>query len=319
MTSTGKVSPTLQDWFTAPFTDLEELFTEARILTKETFNRQITLFNPGAHFPSISVTGTQCQLQCQHCAGRFLHQMHAITSPQELLTFCKNLAHQKGVGCLISGGCDNTGVIPLAPFLPTLAKIKQSTELFLNVHTGFLTDSQANNLSQTGIDCASVDIVGDDATIHTVYGLTQRTTKDYVSTLKSLGKTNLPVAPHVCVGLQNGDLVGELNALQLIKTSIKPKLLVIIALMPTEGTPMANSSPAQALDIARVCAISRLLFPETEIALGCMRPRGAIRRQTEQLAVQAGVTRLVLPTKTTIEYLQKNDYTISMQNTCCVI
>ncbi len=245
--------------------------------------------------------------------------MKPINNPQELLTFCKNLHHQKGVGCLISGGCNENGEIPLTPFLPTLSEIKQSTNLFLNVHTGFLSDTQAYNLAQTGIDCASVDVVGDDLTIQTIYGLAQRTTKDYALTLQALEKHSLPIAPHICIGLHNGELSGELNALQLIKSTINPKLLVFIALMPTKGTPMAASQSPPPHDVARVCAIARLLFPETEIALGCMRPRGGIRRQMEQLAIHAGITRLVQPTKATLQYLEKNDYTINTRNACCVL
>jgi uncharacterized radical SAM superfamily protein len=245
--------------------------------------------------------------------------MHAVYSAQQLITFCEQLAKKQGVGCLISGGCDETGVIPLDSFLPAFTQIKESTSLFLNVHTGFLTDMQAYHLSQTGIDCVSVDVVGEDATIQKVYGLTQRTTKDYTSTLKALNKSGLPTSPHICVGLHDGKLAGELNALKLIKSTIMPKRLVIIALMPTQGTPMAQSPPAQPYDVARICAIARLLFPKTEIALGCMRPRGIIRRQMEQLAIRAGITRLVQPTKSTYRFLEKNDYTLTVQSACCVI
>lgn len=319
MTSTGKGTKTLQEWFTSPYTHLKELYDQAWTLTEKTFKQKITVFRPGAAFPSVSVTGTRCKLQCQHCAGYFLHQMKTVNTPQELITLCNNLANRQGVGCLISGGCDENGTIPLTPFLSALSEIKQSTNLFLNVHTGFLTDKEARGLSQTGIDCASVDVVGDDRTIQTVYGLTQRTTTDYIETLKALEKSNIPIAPHICVGLQNGALAGELNALELIKSTIEPKLIVIIALMPTEGTPMAASCPPQPFDVARICAMARLLFPTTEIALGCMRPRGAIRRQMEQLAIQAGITRLVQPTKATLQYLENNGYTINWQSACCVM
>ncbi|MHA2405398.1 MAG: hypothetical protein ACXADB_02960 [Candidatus Hermodarchaeia archaeon] len=318
MTSPKMGDKTLFDWLNAPESHLDSLFSQARILTDETFNRQISVFRPDSHFPSVSITGTRCQLYCQHCAGRFLHQMHAINNPTELTSFCHNLAQQNGVGCLISGGCDDTGVVPLEPFLPAITEIKQSTSLYLNVHTGFLTETQANNLNQTGIDCASVDVVGDDSTIHTVYGLQHRTTADYISTLQALDTSGLPTAPHICVGLLNGKLAGELNALQLIKSTIIPKLLVIIALMPTKGTPMVDSPPAQPFDVARICALARLLFPQTEIALGCMRPRGGIRHQMEKLAIEAGITRLVQPTNATLQYLEKNEYTVNTQKACCV-
>jgi len=319
MSSLSKGASNLRDWFRVPSTELMELFSYTQTLTEEAFKRQITIFNPGAEFPPISITGHQCQLNCQHCARHFIQSMHPITSPQKLITFCEELDRRGAVGCLISGGCDDTGAVPLTPFLPALAHLKRSTKLFLNVHTGFLTDSQAAELSQTGIDCTSVDVVGDDSTIQLVYGLKQRTTKDYFTTLAALRAHRISTAPHICVGLHHGKLVGEFDALQIIKHTIEPRCLVIIALMPTKGTPMSNCQPPHPYDIARVCAIARLFFPKTEITLGCMRPRGSIRRQTEQLAIQAGVTRLVQPTRATLQYLEKNGYTIKRQNACCVI
>ncbi len=319
MTSINDALTNLQYWIKTPASNLDALFKQARAKTDEVFHRQVTLYTPGQHFPSISITGKQCDLHCQHCAGRFLHHMQSITSPSDLLSFCQKLAQKNGVGCLISGGCDSTGTIPLSPFLPVLKEIKETTNLFLNVHTGFLTNSEARDLAQTGIDCASVDVIGDEATLHSIYGLTDRTINDYASTLIALDKNKLAVAPHICVGLYHGQLVGELAALQLIKAILKPRLLVIIALMPTQGTPMAKTRPTSPSDVARICAIARLLFPKCEIALGCMRPRGVVRRKMEILAVKAGVNRLVLPTKTTMKYLEKNDYLISTQKACCVI
>jgi uncharacterized radical SAM superfamily protein len=205
------------------------------------------------------------------------------------------------------------------PFLPALSEIKSSTELFLNVHTGLLGTETAQQLAETGIDCASVDVVGDTNTIHQVYGLTNRSTIDYAATLGALARANVSVAPHVCVGLHFGQLLGELSALELIDSTMNPRILVIIALMsrPTASAPHL-ASPA-GYDIARVCALARIMFPECEIALGCMRPRGSARREMERLAIAAGITRLVLPTQATIDYLQEQHYSVTAHQSCCVM
>jgi uncharacterized radical SAM superfamily protein len=245
--------------------------------------------------------------------------MHAITRPSHLLSFAKTLAAHGGMGCLISGGCDTQGQVPLLPFLSTLTEIKKTTGLFLNVHTGFLTADSAQHLAQTGIDCASVDVVGDDDTIHQVYGLTNRSTLDYATTLAALTHAKIAAAPHVCVGLHFGQLAGELSALELIGSTMEPRILVIIALMPapTPSTPRF-ASPAGS-DIARVCALARIMFPQCEIALGCMRPRGSTRREMERLAITAGITRLVMPTQATVSYLREQRYKVTAHNSCCVV
>lgn len=309
----------LDYWFHAPFKELGLLFSQARSTTDRYFNREIQVFVPGSHFPAISITGKECQLHCLHCGGRFLNQMKSITSPSELRSFCHDLFQNKGIGCLISGGCDSQGSVPLTPFIPAIAQIKQTTSLFINVHTGFLSEAEAQLLAETEIDCASVDVVGDDAIIHGIYGLTNRSVQDYTNTLEALSRLNVPIAPHICVGLHNGQLSSELDALKLIKNSIDPTVLVIIALMPSKDTAMEMFDPPSNTDIARVCALARLLFPTSEVALGCMRPRGTTRREMERLAIEAGVTRIALPTKSTLNYLQENGYITSKEDACCVV
>ena len=309
----------LHRWFQAPSSELGALFKRAHQVTERHFDRSIHIYIPGDRFPAISVTGTSCELNCQHCKGQFLKQMHAITRPPHLLSFAKTLAAHGGIGCLISGGCDAQGQVPLLPFLPTLAEIKKTTRLFLNVHTGLLSADSAQQLAETGIDCTSVDVVGNDDTIHQIYGLPNRSTVDYANTLAALTRARIPTAPHVCVGLHFGRLAGELSALELIGSTMNPGILVIIALMsgPNASTPHLTSPAGH--DIARVCALARIMFPECEIALGCMRPRGSARREMERLAIAAGITRLVLPTQATIDYLREQRYTVTVDKSCCVV
>lgn len=309
----------LRKWFTAPLTELGQLFHQARQITDETFGRRVSLFIPNDTFPAISITGSFCKLDCKHCGGRYLRHMKPLTRPNQLISFCQNLAANQGLGCLISGGCDSDGRVPILPFLPAIREIKQSTELYINVHTGFLTNNEAQLFAEAGIDCASVDVVGDDDTIHQIYGLPGRSTQDYRATLLALSSHNILTSPHICVGLQFGKLVGELDALQIIRETTTPSTIVIIALMPSQETAMEATSPPVNHDIARVCAIARVLFPETEIALGCMRPRGKARQEMERLAIEAGVTRVAIPTQSTLKYLEDNSYSTSAQRTCCVV
>ncbi len=309
----------LHEWFKAPISELDSLFHKAQQITEQHFNRNIALYTPGPSFPTISITGSKCQLHCLHCGGRFLHHMKALTQPSELFSYCKEFAQKDGVGCLISGGCDSHGKVPLTPFLQTIARIKKETSLYINIHTGFLSRPEAKALSQTGIDCASVDIVGDNEILHKIYGLQTRTLEDYRKTLRALDEYKIRIAPHICVGLEFGKLRTELAALKLIHSVIKPAILVIIALLPSPQTVMEKSTPPSPIDIAKVIALARLLFPSTEIALGCMRPRGTTRRETEKWAIRAGVTRIAMPTKSTQTFLKENGYSTSTSAACCVI
>ena len=55
-------------------------------------------------------------------------------------------------------------------------------------------------------------------TIKKIYNL-KVTPKDYADSLKALDEAELPFVPHVIVGLNEGKLDGELEALKMIRTS----------------------------------------------------------------------------------------------------
>ena len=62
---------------------------------------------------------------------------------------------------------------------------------------------------------------------------------------------------------------------------------------------------------------SRLLFPESEIALGCARPRGAYRRALERIALDAGVNRVALYSDESVEYARSLGLDVVFRETCC--
>jgi uncharacterized radical SAM superfamily protein len=103
--------------------------------------------------------------------------------------------------------------------------------------------------------------------------------RDYVQSLKALTATRLNVVPHVIVGLNRDNLDSEFHALEIIKENSTPAAVVIIAFMPIHGTEMANTPPPQPLDIAKVVAAARQMFPSTPLVLGCMRPKAKIERK----------------------------------------
>ncbi len=113
--------------------------------------------------------------------------------------------------------------------------------------------------------------------------------------------------PHVIVGLNEGRLDGELEALKMI-SQVKPSAIVIIAFMPIHDTDMANTPPPKPVDIAKVTATARLMFPETPLILGCMRPKGAARGETDVLALKAGVDAVAFPSEDAIKYVQNEHF-----------
>jgi uncharacterized radical SAM superfamily protein len=310
----------------------EEAFNEALTIAQkiswENFGKRIRFYAPSfiyyktdyyysspTAFPSISVTGTSCALRCKHCGGIVLNTMYPATTPQRLITLCQELKEKGAVGCLISGGCQPDGSVPLDRFVDAIAQIKKNLGLTIAVHTGVINRESAEKLKEAGVDAALIDIIGSDETIREIYQLDVRVA-DYEQSLANLNNVGIPLVPHVLVGLHYGRLKGELQALEMIKKH-EPSAVIIISFMPIHGTKMENVPPPTPMDIGRVILTARLMMPKTPLALGCMRPKGRHRAETDKLAVKAGVNAIAFPAEEAIKLAEQIGYQISFSSTCC--
>ncbi len=266
-------------------------------------------------FPTISITGTACSLNCKHCGGKVLQTMHPAVSPQELYDLCLKLKRSGAVGCLVSGGCLPDGSVPLDGFVEALGKVKRELGLTVFVHTGIINLETAVALKKAGVDAALIDVVGSAQTIKKALNLNV-TPKDYADSLAALAKAGLNFMPHVIVGLNEGKLDGELEALKMIR-GVEPSAVVIIAFMPIRGTAMEKTASPQAEDIAKVAASARLMFPNTPLILGCMRPKGKAQAETDVLALKAGVDAVAFPSEEAVEYAQSRGWKTSFSSLCC--
>jgi len=266
-------------------------------------------------FPTISVTGTSCALNCKHCGGKVLETMHAALSPRELFELCTKLKLDGAQGCLVSGGCLPDGSMPLDKFVPILKKIKTELGLTIFVHTGIINPQTALALKNAEVDATLLDVIGSRETIEKICNL-KVTPEDYEDSLKALSEAGLNFVPHVIVGLNEGKLDGELEALTMMK-KVKPSALVIIAFMPIPGTAMAKTRSPNPIDIAKVLIVARSMFPKTPLILGCMRPKGAARSETDVLALKAGADAIAFPSEEAIKYAENKGQKVSFSSFCC--
>jgi len=266
-------------------------------------------------FPTISVTAGKCALKCEHCGGRVLETMHPATTPEKLFELCRKLKLKGALGCLISGGCLPNGSVPLVNFIEAIWKIKRDLDLAVVVHTGVIDFQNAKALAESGIDAALIDVIGCDETIKKICKMNV-TTKDYALSLDALDKSGVNFVPHIVVGLHFGKLNGELNALKMISRT-KPSALVIIAFMPIRGTLMQDVQPPRPIDVARVIMTARMIFPDKPLVLGCMRPKGSHRIETDILAIRAGVDAIAFPAEEAIEFATARGLEASFSSLCC--
>jgi len=241
-------------------------------------------------FPSISMSGAACALNCRHCGRVYLNDMVPADTPEMLVKVCEQLASEGARGILLSGGCDRQGrMLKLEAMLPAIGKAHDAG-LIIKLHTGFVDRRMARKIADAGVDIASMEMVGDKSTAKRVFGL-DATAEDYLDTFVNLWDAGIPhICPHVCVGLHDGKLKGELTALNLLETSIRPSTIAIIVLRPTKGTKLADIRPPSGEDVERVVAHARKLFPKTKLILGALRPRGSELKggMRERLDIELG-------------------------------
>lgn len=262
-------------------------------------------------FPSstktISVTGSRCHLKCAHCNGHYLKSMVPISD------------WQAGIGaditsCLISGGCDSQGNVPLKRHIPLIKEIRDKN-LKTNIHTGLIEEDEIDAISQVA-DVVSFDFVGDHETIQEVYGL-DKTVEDYVKVYKALRK-KVKVLPHICIGLRGGKISGEYKALELLK-EMGADGLVFIVFSPTMNTKYAHKTPPELDDVGRILCTARQMFPNVPIHMGCMRPKGSYRLALDRLAVMCGVNKIVQPTRDAVGLAAELELQVQQGKECCVL
>ena len=303
--------------------ELDGILKKARDLSWKYLGREITFYLPGmfiynnrtGRYPAISITGSQCALNCDHCRSKILEPMIPAVSPDQLLERCLQLEKNGTVGVLISGGCDTNGRLPWNAFIPAIKQIKSRTDLFISIHSGLIDFQTALALKEAGVDQALIDVIGDDQTFKDIYHVDFGVSRIYDS-LAALHRAGLAIVPHIVCGLHYGKIKGEKKAAEMI-SQFHVEQVVIVSLMRIPGTPLWNTKPLNAEAVAEIIAEARFKIPQVKISLGCARQRG--NTALEILAIDAGVNRMALPSEEAIAHAKELGLKINYQRTCCSI
>lgn len=266
---------------------------------------------------AVSVTGSQCSLNCTHCGGVILKNMESTRTPQALKESARRLAEKGGRAILISGGADPSGMVPLMNFLETLKEIRFELGLKVLVHTGLVSPQLADGLAEAGVDLAMLDIIGDNQTIREIYHLEARV-EDYEQSLKRLIDRGVPTAPHVVMGLHFGEIRGEPRALACI-AQYPIQTLVLVGFRPIPKTVMAKTAPPSPEAMGELFVLARSLFPKTPVVLGCERPLGLHRRKTDILALEAGLDGITYPSDLALQLAEARGMAITYHSQCCAL
>jgi uncharacterized radical SAM superfamily protein len=251
----------------------------------------------------VSLTGPECELSCAHCGGHYLKHMRPISD-----------AHADGAtSCLISGGCDSRGRVPVACHLDETAILRQGRRL--NWHVGLIEEGELRAIAPF-VDVISFDVVGDAETAREVYGLDLEL-DDYMRTLDML-RAHRPVVPHLTIGLRGGRMSGERAALEALRERDVDRVIFIV-FIPTAGTAYADCTPPPLAEVADLFIDARVSLPDAGLYLGCMRPHGAYRQAVDELAVCAGLNAIVNPSRSAQRLAGELELRIIWGDECCAL
>ena len=251
----------------------------------------------------LSLTGSHCALDCAHCGGHYLRGMRPIWDAEP------DGSHS----CLVSGGCDSTGRVPVLAHLDRVRAWREGRTM--NWHVGFVSEAEMETIAPL-VDVISFDFVGDEATVREVYGL-EHGIETYVETYGLL-RRYARTLPHVTIGLRGGELGHERRAFELLR-ELGADGLVLLVFIPTPGTRYADRQPPAVPAVAELVAEARLSFPDVPLYLGCMRPKGRYRDELDPLAVRAGVNVLVSPSHPARRVADELGLAVREMRECCVL
>ncbi|MCC0644840.1 MULTISPECIES: radical SAM protein [unclassified Clostridioides] len=289
------------------YKDLSEKIRTAFDIKLSNFGNEIEFAYPNQTL-ALSTTSNKCSLKCAHCNGHYLENMIPIEDYEEKVK-SRNIT-----SFLLSGGCSYEGDVPINTHIQTIKELKEQGYR-LNAHLGLMDKESIIELCKY-LDMVSFDLVFDKETIKEVYKM-DKSKDDYIKTYNTI-RENTEVAPHICIGLKGGKVKGEYEIIEYLQKN-PPNKLTFIVLIPTRGTEYENVEPPKLEEVADVLCEARINLPNTEINLGCMRPRGVYRKELDQLAIMCGVNKIVLPSKSAKNKAIDMNMTITECKECCVL
>lgn len=281
--------------------------------------KHVKTYHPGNKFPALSLTGTNCDLDCEHCHSRYLHGMRDISTPTAFKECLQDLVLKNCTGALLSGGCEENGRVPLEKVLPQIKKFKTTHQFYFNSHLGIADSQIIHQLTEAQIDLVSFDLVLNPKVIRDIFH-SSHTVDDYIKTYKTLQEENIRLVPHVLIGSYFGRISTEIETLKFI-TENPTEMMVFIVMIPPKLNGKYDSRFNFILpeDVARLIFIMHYFNPKMELSLGCMRLRSHKFRKMEKWGIQAGLTRIEMPGKKTEDWLQKEHIQIDRFDACCAI
>ncbi|MCC6875156.1 MAG: biotin synthase BioB [Sandaracinaceae bacterium] len=151
---------------------------------------------------------------------------------------------------------------------------------------GMLTEEQAAQLADAGLTAYNHNL--DTSREHYGAIITTRTYDDRLQTLRVVAKAGISLCCGGIIGM--GESLEDRCGLLATLASLDPHpgSVPVNALVPVEGTPLADRPPVDPLELVRVIATARILMPRSLVRLSA--GRAELSREAQMLCFLAGAS-----------------------------
>jgi len=152
------------------------------------------------------------------------------------------------------------------------------------VTLGMLDEGQATRLREAGLDAYNHNLDTSRENYRSI--VRTRTFDDRLRTLENVRNAGITVCSGGIIGMGESDDDRCEMLRTLANLSPQPESVPINALVPVEGTPLADRPPVDPFDLVRMIAIARILMPKARVRLSA--GREGMTREAQMLCLMAG-------------------------------
>ena len=175
----------------------------------------------------------------------------------------------------------------------SMVRVVKSLGMEACVTLGMLTAPQAEQLKEAGLDAYNHNL--DTSREYYPQIVTTRNYDDRLNTLRAARQAGLSLCCGGILGM--GESATDRCAMlaELAALDPQPESVPINLLMPVAGTPLANASPVDPVDLVRVIAVARILMPRSRVRLSAGRIH--LSKEAQLLAFYAGANSIFIGNK----------------------
>lgn len=230
----------------------------------------------------LSIKTGGCSEDCAYCpqAARYNTdvKVRALMKVDEVIEAAKH-AKQGGASRFCMGAAWRE-VRDNRDFDRVVEMVKEVNKLDMEVccTLGMLTEAQANRLAEAGLYAYNHNIDTSEDNYQNI--ISTRTYDDRLETIDHVRKAGITVCSGGIIGLgeTDDDRIGMLYTLGTMPQH--PESVPVNALVPVEGTPLANQKRVPFYELARMIATARIVMPKSVVRLSAGRDEMSMAEQS---------------------------------------